>query len=123
MPLTPTQESLLENWLRKHREPVDLRISQAPAEGKLGEAREPMPLTPTQNSLLENWSKEPVDLRKRKPPGVHPIRARIPNGVTIRGSRNGMAILTTTAGSKVSIEWHLVAAISNLNDLPDRRPL
>ncbi|MFY9727056.1 MAG: hypothetical protein WB579_08830 [Bryobacteraceae bacterium] len=68
MPLTPMQEVLLENWLKKRREPVDLRNCQAPAKDKIGEAQKPMPLTPTQNSLLENWSKEPVDLRRRKSP-------------------------------------------------------
>jgi hypothetical protein len=50
-------------------EPVDLRISQAPAAQDTGETQEPIPLTPTQKSLLENWSKKPVDSRKRKPPG------------------------------------------------------
>lgn len=71
MPLTPTQESLLENWLLKHREPVDPQGCQAPAGQDTGETQEPMPPTPTQNSLLENWSKKLVDLRKRKPPGGH----------------------------------------------------
>jgi hypothetical protein len=71
MPLVPTQEVRQEHWLKKDKEPVDLRISQAPAEERIGKTREPMPLTPTQKSLLESWAKEPVDLRKRKPPGGH----------------------------------------------------
>lgn len=71
MPLTPAQKSLLEDWLKKHTEAVDLQISQAPAEESADKTLEPMPLTPTQKSLLENWSKGPVASRKHKPPSGH----------------------------------------------------
>ena len=73
MPLTPAQKYLLEDWLMKQWEPADSQRRPAPAEGTIRETREPVPLTPTQKSLLENSSKEPVDLRKRKPPGARQI--------------------------------------------------
>jgi len=69
MPLTPTQQSLLENWLKKHPQPIDPRRPKAPDELIIGETLEPIQLTPSQKSLLENWlniRREPADLRERK---------------------------------------------------------
>jgi hypothetical protein len=75
-PLTPTQESFLENWLKKRKKSVDLQNRKIPGGHHIDQNlnREPMPLLPTEVSPLENGLeklKEPADPLRDKPPAGH----------------------------------------------------
>jgi hypothetical protein len=68
MPLTPAQESLLDNWLKKRGDPLYLRRPRVPSELQ-GEVLDLAPLIPALEPFLETLSKKPVDLPKVKAPG------------------------------------------------------
>lgn len=71
MPLTPTQEHLLETWLEKHNQHGDPRRRKPLGGQDIVQTPEPVPLTPTQEILLEDWlkrQKTPGYLQRRRTP-------------------------------------------------------
>src|ERR1039458_2452368 len=70
MPLTSAQSSFLNHWLKKRKDPVDLRGPERPG-GERAQTQELLLLTPTQESLLEHSLKKTVAPPKSTPPARH----------------------------------------------------
>ena len=70
MPLTPEQTLFLESWLKKGKDPVNLRKGKLPG-GQKGDTRESVPLTPTQEAVPENLLTKAADLPIGEPLDRH----------------------------------------------------
>ena len=71
VPLTPTQEYLLETWLGNHKARVDPSVRQPIVEQTMAKPPDPAPPPPTREVLLANWLKkqrEPARLQRRRAP-------------------------------------------------------
>jgi hypothetical protein len=83
MRFTPTQNSLLEDWLQKHPQPIDPRTPKMPDKQTIGKVLGPTQPTPPQEGHVGNCL---TTLQKRKSP-VKECKGQPADTMTVAGQQ------------------------------------